>query len=44
MDVLKSISTVPVDINERPRIPITIIACGIDEDHKVDIKPKLTAV
>jgi cyclophilin family peptidyl-prolyl cis-trans isomerase len=28
MDVLKEIAKVPTDLNQRPRIPITITACG----------------
>jgi cyclophilin family peptidyl-prolyl cis-trans isomerase len=32
MDVLKQIAAVPVDLNERPRIPITIISCGSENE------------
>lgn len=43
METLREIAKVPVDLNERPRIPITITSCGI-EDAQDNLKPKLTAV
>lgn len=36
MDVLKEIARVPTDLNSRPRIPITITACG-DELNESDL-------
>jgi len=45
MEILRQIATVPVDLNERPRIPITITACGVEanEDDQAK-KTKLSAV
>ena len=33
MEILRQIASVPVDINERPRIPITITSCGIETNE-----------
>lgn len=34
MDTIKEIAKVPTDLHERPRIPITIFACGIDDEEE----------
>lgn len=39
MDVIKEIAKVPTDLNERPRIPITIISCGKENDSDEDVEP-----
>lgn len=36
MDVIREIAKVPTDLNEKPRIPITIFACGIDKEVDSD--------
>lgn len=36
MDVITEIAKVPTDINERPRVPITIFACGVENQHEDD--------
>ena len=35
MEVLREIAKVPVDLNERPRIPITITSCGIEDSQEI---------
>lgn len=37
MDVLKEVAKVPTDVNSKPRIPITITACG-DELSESDLQ------
>jgi hypothetical protein len=32
MECVKKISSVPTDVNERPRIPVYITDCGLDLD------------
>ena len=44
MDMLKEIATVPVDLNERPRIPITIISCGSEDDPDDNQVSKISLV
>jgi len=39
MDVIKEIAKVPTDLNERPRIPITIFSCGKENENDQDIEP-----
>ena len=40
MDILREIAKVPTDLNEKPRIPITIVSCGIEDqdDHEEQVK------
>jgi hypothetical protein len=33
MDVVREVAKVPTDLNEKPRVPITVVACGLVEDE-----------
>jgi len=33
MDVIREVAKVPTDLNEKPRVPITVVACGLVEDE-----------
>ena len=44
METIKEIAKVPTDLNERPRIPITIFACGLENSNLEDEEVKLSKV
>lgn len=44
MDVVREIAKVPTDLNEKPRIPITIVACGVENQDDNEDEPQLTKV